>query len=125
VQRAGLRLSASELVHCGGAALETAQARITLDGVDAAGGEVGCLVLTDHTTARLDATLCTRRGPGLVVMEGSTVRARGARFWTDPAIWADCAGGARVELLDDPAARQPCAASAPPGGDDKARPARP
>ncbi|MCM2334257.1 MAG: hypothetical protein NDI82_09955, partial [Anaeromyxobacteraceae bacterium] len=69
-----------------------------------------CLVFTDQSEAHLDATLCTRRGPGLVVMQGSTVRAFGARFWTEPAIWADCGSGARVELLDDPGGRQPCTA---------------
>lgn len=110
VRRGELRLSASELVACGGAALEASRARVWLDGVDAAGGEAGCLVLTDHSEADLSATLCTRRGPGLVVMQGSTVRAFGARFWTDPAIWADCGSGARVEQLDRPGVRQPCAA---------------
>lgn len=109
-RRGELHLVASELVACGGAALEASRATVRLDGVDAGGGAAGCLVLTDRSEARLDATLCTRRGPGLVVMQGSTVRAFGARFWTEPAIWADCGSGARVELLDDPGRRQPCAA---------------
>jgi len=109
-RRGEVRLAASELVACGGAALEASRARVWLDGVDAAGGAAGCLVFTDESEAHLDATLCTRRGPGLVVMQGSTARAFGARFWTEPAIWADCGSGARVELLDDPAGRQPCAA---------------
>jgi len=109
VRRATLRLSASELTRCGGAAVEASRARVSLDGVDAAGGEVGCLAFTDHSTVDLAATLCTRRGPGLVAMEGSTVKAFGARFWTDPALWVDCGSGARVALLGEPAARQPCA----------------
>lgn len=109
VRRAEVRLSASELTACGGAAVEASRARLWLDGVDAAGGAAGCLILTDRSSADLAATLCTRRGPGLVAMEGSTVRAFGARFWTDPAIWADCGSGARVELLDAPPERQPCA----------------
>jgi len=108
VRRGEVRLSASELVACGGAAVEASRARLWLDGVDAGGGEVGCLVLTDRTEADLSATLCTRRGPGLVVMQGSKVRAFGARFWTDPAIWVDCGSGARVELLDAPKGSQPC-----------------
>jgi hypothetical protein len=108
VRRGEVRLSASELTGCGGAAVEASRARLWLDGVDAAGGAAGCLVFTDRTSADLAATLCTHRGPGLVAMEGSTVRAFGARFWTDPAIWADCGSGARVELLDAPTARQPC-----------------
>lgn len=114
VRRGELRLSASELVACGGAALEASRARVWLDGVDAAGGEAGCLVFTDHSRAELSATLCTRRGPGLVVMEGSAVRAFGARFWTDPAIWADCGSGAVVEQADQPGVRQPCAAPSAP-----------
>lgn len=113
VRRAEVRLAASELVGCGGAAVEASRARLFLDGVDAAGGEAGCLVLTDASEADLSATLCTHQGPGLVAMQGSRVRAFGARFWTDPAIWADCASGARVELLDDPRGRQPCAGGEP------------
>lgn len=108
VRRAEVRLSASELTACGGAAVEASRARLWLDGVDAAGGEAGCLILTDRSEADLAATLCTRRGPGLVVMQGSRVRAFGARFWTDPSIWADCGSGAQVQLLDAPSARQPC-----------------
>jgi hypothetical protein len=109
VRRAEVRLSASELTACGGAAVEASRARLWLDGVDASGGEAGCLIVTDRSEADLAATLCTRRGPGLVVMQGSRVRAFGARFWTDPAIWADCGSGAQVQLLDAPAAGQPCA----------------
>lgn len=108
VRRATVRLEASALVACGGAAVEASRATLALDGVDAGGGEAGCLVLADHSRADLAATLCTRRGPGLVAAEGSTVRAFGARFWTDPAMWVDCGSGARVELVGEPPARQPC-----------------
>ncbi|MBK9519038.1 MAG: hypothetical protein IPO09_17160 [Anaeromyxobacter sp.] len=110
VRRGTLRLSSSELVACGGAALEASRASVVLDGVDAGGGEVGGLIFTDHSSAELSATLTTGHGPGLVVMQGSQVSAFGARFWVQPAIWADCASGARVRLLHDPQARQPCAA---------------
>lgn len=113
-RRGQVRLAASELVGCGGAALEISRARVWLDGVDAGGGEAGCLVFTDHAEADLSATLCTRRGPGLVVMQGAVVRTFGARFWTDPALWVDCASGARVVLQDAPGGRQPCAAPSVP-----------
>jgi hypothetical protein len=112
VRRGEVRLSASELVACGGAAVEASRARLWLDGVDAAGGAAGCLILTDRSEADLAATLCTRRGPGLVAMQGSKVRAFGARFWTDPAMWIDCGSGAEVRLLDAPSSRQPCTAPA-------------
>jgi len=114
VLRGGLVLRASELLACGGAALEASRARLTLDGVDAAGGEAGGLVLIDRTTATLDGLVLTRGGPGLVAMQGSTARGFGNRFWTEPAIWADCAGGTVVDLRGDPAVRRPCLAS-PPG----------
>jgi hypothetical protein len=109
VRRGTLRLSASELVRCSGAAVETAHAEVHLDGVDAAGGEVGCLVLTDRTTADLQATLCTRHGPGLVVMGGSTVTGFGTHLRTDPAMVVECATGARVHLTGDPGLPRPCA----------------
>jgi hypothetical protein len=111
VRRAEVRLSASELTSCGGAAVEASRAAVWLDGVDAGGGGAGCLIFTDQSRAELSATLCTGHGPGLVVMEGSSVRGFGARFWTDPSIWADCGSGARVELLDDRTGRQPCAST--------------
>ncbi len=109
VRHGTLRLSASELVRCSGAAVETDRATLAFDGVDAAGGEVGCLVLTDRTTADLQATLCTRRGPGLVVMGGSTVTGFATRLRTDPAMVVECASGARVSLSGDPGLPRPCA----------------
>lgn len=110
VRRGTARLSASELVACGGAAVETDRATVALDGVDAAGGEVGCLVFTNHSRADLQGTLCTRRGPGLVAMGGSTVTGFAARFRTDPAMVVECASGARVRLEGDAAQPKPCAA---------------
>jgi len=108
VRHGTVRLSASELVRCGGAAVETDRATLAFDGVDAAGGEAGCLVFTDHTTADLQATLCTRRGPGLVVMGGSTVTGFATRLRTDPAMAVECASGARVTLSGDPGLPKPC-----------------
>ena len=110
VRHGTMRLWASELVRCGGAAVETDHATLAFDGVDAAGGEAGCLVFTDHTTADLQATLCTRRGPGLVAMGGSTVTGFATRFRTDPSMVVECASGARVTLSGDAGLPQPCAA---------------
>jgi hypothetical protein len=113
VMRATVTLSASELVGCGGAAVEASRSVLILDGVDAGGGSAGGFIFTGGTRAELLATLVTGRGPGLVAMQGSQVRGWQARHWTDPAIWVDCGSGARVELLDQPGARQPCAAEPP------------
>lgn len=104
-----LRLRSSELARCGGAAVETDGATVSLDGVDAAGGEAGCLVFTGATRAVLQGTLCTHRGPGLVVMGGSTVTGFGARLWTDPAMAVECASGSRVTLEGDARLPTPCA----------------
>jgi hypothetical protein len=119
VQRAGLILRASELLRCSGAAVEASRARLLLDGVEAAGGQAGGVILTDQTTATLDAVQVTHGGPGLVAMEGASVRGFGTRLRTDPAIWADCAGGTVVDLRGDPAVRRPCVAARPaiPAGD--------
>jgi hypothetical protein len=112
VMRATLSLTSSELVGCGGAAIEASRAELLLEGVDAGGGSAGGFVFTDQTRAELRATLVTGRGPGLVAMQGAQVRGWQARHWTDPAIWVDCGSGARIELLDAHGARQPCS----PGG---------
>lgn len=115
VMRASVSLSSSELSGCGGAAIEASRAELLLEGVDAVGGAAGGFIFTDRTRAELRATLVTGQGPGLVVMQGSRVRAWQARFRTDPELWVDCGSGARVELLDAHGGRQPCApATAPP-----------
>jgi hypothetical protein len=113
VLRGKVDLSSSELVGCGGAAVEAARAELRLEGVDAGGGAAGGFVFTDQTRAELGATLVTGRGPGLVAMQGAQVRAWQARTWTDPALWIDCGSGARVEQLDAQGARQPCTPTAP------------
>jgi hypothetical protein len=114
VQRATVRLSASVLTRCGGAAVESSRAELLLDGVDAGGGAAGGFVFTDQTRAELRATLVTGRGPGLVAMQGARVRGWQARHWTDPALWVDCGSGARVEWLDAGGAPQPCEPAGPP-----------
>jgi hypothetical protein len=113
VLRGRVDLASSELVGCGGAAVEAARAELRLEGVDAAGGAAGGFVFTDRTRAELGATLVTGRGPGLVAMQGAQVRAWQARTWTDPALWIDCGSGARVEQLDARGERQPCTPTAP------------
>jgi hypothetical protein len=118
VMRATVTLSSSELVGCGGAAVEAARAELAFEGVDAGGGSAGGFVFTDQTRAELRATLVTGRGPGLVAMQGARVRGWQARHWTDPALWVDCGSGARVEMLDAHGARQPCS----PGGPDRPPP---
>ncbi len=114
VMRATLTLSSSELVGCGGAAIEAARAELVLDGVDAGGGAAGGFIFTDRTHAVLSATLVTGQGPGLVAMQGAQVRGWQARHWTEPVMWVDCGSGARVELLDAHGARQPCSPAEPP-----------
>ncbi len=113
VMRATVFLSASELVGCGGAAVEASRAELLFDGVDAGGGSAGGFIFTDKTRAELRATLVTGRGPGLVAMQGARVRGWQARHWTDPALWVDCGSGARVEMLDAHGDRQPCSPGAP------------
>jgi len=118
VIRGRVELASSELVACGGAAIEAARADLRLEGVDAGGGAAGGFIFTDRTRAELAGTLVTGRGPGLVAMQGAQVRAWQARTRTDPALWIDCGSGARVEQLDASGARQPCspvAPAAPPG----------
>jgi hypothetical protein len=113
VLRGKVDLASSELVGCGGAAVEAARAELRLEGVDAAGGAAGGFVFTERTRAELGATLVTGRGPGLVAMQGAQVRTWQARTWTDPALWIDCGSGARVEQLDARGERQPCTPAAP------------
>jgi hypothetical protein len=119
VQRATVRLSASVLTRCGGAAVEASRADLRLDGGAAGGGAAGGFVFTDQARAELRGTLVTGRGPGLVAMQGARVRGWLARHWTDPAVWVDCGSGARVEWLDAGQARQPCLPAEPAGAAPK------
>ncbi len=106
-----VRLEASTLVRCGGAALEASRAEVSLVGADLAGGSAGCIALVNGARADLAGGLCAGRGPGLVVASGSRARTRAWRWWTDPAMWVDCASGARVDVERGETARQPCAAA--------------
>ena len=110
VIRGSLRLSGATLVGCAGAALEASGGEISLRGVDAAGGAAGGVVLLDGATAVLEGNIVAGRGPGLVAASGARATAIANRWWTDPAMWVDCASGARVRLGRGEALREPCAA---------------
>ncbi|HEX9051758.1 MAG TPA: hypothetical protein VF841_14600 [Anaeromyxobacter sp.] len=111
VNRATARLHGATLVGCAGAAVEASGGRLSLSGVDAAGGSAGCLVLVDGAAAELSGNLCAGRGPGLVLAGGAHATAQVNRWWTDPVFWVDCGSGARVELGRGETARAPCAAT--------------
>jgi hypothetical protein len=110
--KGAIHLSGSELLGCAGAALEASGGTVVLDGVEAEGGSAGCLVLLDGAQAELQGNRCTGRGPGLVAASGSTATARWNRWRTDPALYVECATGARVRLLAGEEVREPC----PPAG---------
>lgn len=107
--RGELRLSASMLAGCAGAAVEASGGEVALSGVDAAGGEAGCIALVNGARADLSGNLCVGRGPGLVAASGARAKARVNRWWTDPVLWVDCGSGARVELGRGERGKSPCA----------------
>ena len=109
VIRGSLHLTGATLVRCAGAAVEASGGAVRLDGVDASGGAAGCLVFVNGAAAELSGNLCAGRGPGLVVASQASVRLVANRWWTDPVLWADCAGGARVEIGRGETLRPPCA----------------
>lgn len=111
VIRGSLRLEGSALLRCGGASLEASGGAIALRGVDAMGGEAGCLVFLNGATADLEGNVCSGRGPGLVVGSGARASLRANRWWTDPVLWVDCGAGARVAVGRGETIRQPCAAA--------------
>lgn len=110
VLRGTLRLEGATLVGCAGAAVEVVSGELALRGSDATGGSAGCLVLTDGSTAHLEGNLCAGRGPGLVLTGRSRATLTANRWRTDPALWVDCAGGARVEVGRGESLSSPCAA---------------
>ncbi len=109
VNQGTLRLAGATLVRCAGAAVEVSRGELRLDGVDAAGGAAGCLVLVNGAAAELAGNLCVGRGPGLVVASRARARLVANRWWTDPVLWADCAGGVRVEVGRGETLKTPCA----------------
>ncbi|HSD19776.1 MAG TPA: hypothetical protein VLC54_07060 [Anaeromyxobacter sp.] len=108
VRRGSLTLSASTLLHCGGAAVQASAGEVHLTGVDAAGGAAGGIVLLDGASAVLDGNVLAGRGPGLALEGGARANARMNRWWVDPVFWVDCGSGARVVLGDGERARSPC-----------------
>lgn len=108
VQRATLRLDGATLA-CAGTAVEASGGVVRLRGVDAAGGEAGCVVLVNGAEGDLEGNVCAGRGPGLVVGSGARAALVANRWWTTPTVAVDCAGGARVEVGRGEAVGSPCA----------------
>jgi hypothetical protein len=108
VMRGTLRLEASVLTRCAGAAVESMGGDVQLRGVDATGGAAGCLVFIDQSTAQLEGNRCSRRGPAVVSASGSQVVATMNRWLADPVLWVECSSGAQVRLGVGEKVRQPC-----------------
>jgi hypothetical protein len=106
-----LRLSGATLVGCGGTAVEVSGGEVSLRGVDASGGSAGCFVFLASAIAELQGNVCGGHGPGLVLAGGARATAIANRWWTDPAMWVDCASGARATLGRGEVVREPCAAT--------------
>lgn len=108
VSRGTLDLRGGTLTRCGGAALEAFGGSVQARGVDATGGEAGCLVFVDEAKARLDGNRCARRGPAVVAASGAQVAASMNRWLVDPVLWVECGSGARVYLGVGESVREPC-----------------
>jgi hypothetical protein len=106
--RGTVRLASSGLARCGGAAVSASGGTLRLDGVDLQGGSAGGLVLLDATRADLRGNWVTGRGPGLVAAGGTQVEATLNRWRTDPALWVECATGARVRTGFGEHVEEPC-----------------
>jgi hypothetical protein len=111
VRRGTLSLAGGTLTHCGGAAIEAMGGSVDARGLDAAGGEAGCLVFLEHASGRLDGNRCTRNGPGVVAASGAQVAASMNRWMVDPVLWVECGSGARVYLGVGETSREPCGKS--------------
>jgi hypothetical protein len=114
VRRGTVTLAGGLLARCGGAAMEAMGGTVTLAGVDAVGGEAGCLVLVEQAQGTLSSNVCSGRGPGLVAASGAQATARWNRWRTDPALWVDCGAGARVAVGTGERIRAPCQGAANP-----------
>jgi hypothetical protein len=108
VARGTLALQGGVLTRCGGAAIEVFGGTVDARGIDATGGEAGCLVFLDRANGRLDGNRCTRRGPSIVAAGGAQVTATMNRWLTDPVLWVECGSGARVYLGVGERSREPC-----------------
>jgi len=108
LRRASLEVEAAVLTRCGGAAVEASGGTLALHGVDATGGDAGCLVLLDGARAQLEGNRCTGRGPAVVSASGAQAWATMNRWLADPVLWVECGSGARVHLGVGEAVREPC-----------------
>ncbi len=121
LRRGTLSVAGAALTRCGGAAVESLGGDVELRGVDATGGEAGCLVFLDKANAHLQGNRCLRTGPAVVAASGAQVHAEMNRWMVDPVLWVDCGSGARVYLGVGETSRQPCTKP----GDSLDKPRRP
>jgi hypothetical protein len=108
VRHGTLTIEAAVLTRCAGAAIEALGSTVEARGVDATGGEAGCMVFLDQARARLAGNRCVGRGPGIVAASGAQVAASMNRWLVDPVLWVECGSGARVYLGVGENSRQPC-----------------
>lgn len=114
--KAKVTLSDALLRKCLGAAVSSSGGEIRLDGVDAAGGSAGCLVLLDGSKGALQGVRCAGHGPGLVAMGGTRALLRMNRWLAGEMLFVECANS-EVKLLYGEEERPPCQGStAPPPG---------
>jgi hypothetical protein len=111
LRRGTVRLEASALARCGGAAVTASGGALRLDGVDLQGGTAGGLILLDGARGDLRGNWITGRGPGLVLAGTSAADATFNRWRTDPVFWVECGAGARVRLGFGEHAKEPCGAA--------------
>ncbi|HYD42054.1 MAG TPA: hypothetical protein VEB43_14585 [Anaeromyxobacter sp.] len=108
VSRAQLSIDGGTLTRCGGAALEAFGGSVEARGLDATGGDAGCLVFMDGADGRLQGNRCSGRGPAVVAASGAKVAASMNRWLADPVLWVECGSGARVYLGVGETSREPC-----------------
>jgi len=108
VSRARLAIHGGTLTRCGGAAVEAFGGSVEARGLDATGGDAGCLVFVDAADGRLHGNRCSGRGPAVVAASGAKVAASMNRWLVDPVLWVECGSGARVYLGVGESSREPC-----------------
>jgi hypothetical protein len=106
--RSTVVLTQSELRGCDGAAVEASGGEIRLTGVDAVGGEVGCIALVDQARGRFEGVRCAGKGPGLVAASGSTAELSMNRWLGPPPFFVECEAGARLSLGEGETHSNPC-----------------
>ncbi len=108
VSRAEVAIRGATLTRCGGAAVEAFGGAVEARGIDATGGDAGCLVFVDRAEGRLQGNRCSGRGPAVVAASGGKVAASMNRWLADPVLWVECGSGARVYLGVGESSREPC-----------------